>query len=187
MNIKGCLLLISKDIFFHSRYYRVYPAISFISSKSFIDIQLFIHSYPAFYPSIFIHILSFILLFFLVYPHLIQPFYPFKSCYLSLSILTFILLVIQSGSRLKWLAVACCLIGPSFACPAQQQSKPLCFYFPAPRCGHCWLPLLAAPALARRRSLSCTGSRCCQRRRRVSAAATASAGAGSGEGGGRGR
>jgi hypothetical protein len=39
-----------------------------------------------------------------------------------------------------------CLIGPSFACPAQQQGKPLCFYFPAPRCGHCCLPLLAAPA-----------------------------------------
>jgi hypothetical protein len=28
-----------------------------------------------------------------------------------------------------------CLIGPSFACPAQEQGKPLCFYFPAPRGG----------------------------------------------------
>ena len=39
-----------------------------------------------------------------------------------------------------------CLIGPSFACPAQQQGKPLCFYFPAPRCGGSRLPLLVAPA-----------------------------------------
>ncbi len=33
-----------------------------------------------------------------------------------------------------------CLISHSFACPAQQQGKPLCFYFPAPRCGHRRLP-----------------------------------------------
>jgi hypothetical protein len=55
--------------------------------------------------------------------------------------------VIRSGSRLILLVVTCCLIGPSFACPAQQQGKPLCFYFPAPRCGHSRLPLLLAPAL----------------------------------------
>ncbi len=30
--------------------------------------------------------------------------------------------------------------------PAQQQGKPLCFYFPAPRCGGSQLPLLVAPA-----------------------------------------
>jgi hypothetical protein len=53
MDIKGYLLLISKDIFFHPRYSRVYPAESFISSNSFIDIQLFIHLYPAFYPAIY--------------------------------------------------------------------------------------------------------------------------------------
>jgi hypothetical protein len=70
MDIKGYLqsFLICKDIFFHSRYSRVYPFISFISSSSFINIQLFIHLYPAFYPSIY--------LFILIYPHLIQPFYP---------------------------------------------------------------------------------------------------------------
>jgi hypothetical protein len=88
MHIKGCLLLISKDIFFHSRYSRVYPAISFISSNSFIDIQPFIHLYPAIYRII------------------------------SLCILTFILLDIRSGSRLIWLVVTCCLIRPSFECQA---------------------------------------------------------------------
>ncbi len=66
--------------------------------------------------------------------------------YISLCILTFILLVIRSGSRLIRLVVACCLIGPSFECPAQQLDKSLCFYFPAPRCGRSRLPLLAALA-----------------------------------------
>ena len=102
------------------------------------------------------------------------------SCCLSFisnNILTFILLVIRSGSRLIRLVVACCLIRPSFACPAQQQGKPLCFYFPDPRCGHRRLR-----ARARRRSG--TGPRCCPRRRRVSAAVGAWAGAGRGEGGG---
>jgi hypothetical protein len=40
-----------------------------------------------------------------------------------------------------------CLIGPSFACPAQEKRKPLCFYFPALRCGSSRLPLFVAPAL----------------------------------------
>ncbi len=85
MDIKGYLLLICKDIFFHSRYSCVYPFVSFIiSSIFFIDIQLlsvyilrFILSNP------FISC-SFILIFILIYPHLIQHFYPFVSCYLSL-------------------------------------------------------------------------------------------------------
>jgi hypothetical protein len=38
------------------------------------------------------------------------------------------------------------LAPPSLACPAQQQGKPLCFYFPSLRCGYRRLPLLAAPA-----------------------------------------
>ena len=146
MDIKGYLFMICKDIFFHARYCRVYPFISFISSNFFIDIQLFIHSYPSFYPLISIHILFYYPDLILIYPHLIQPFYPFVSCYFSRFILTFILLVIRSGSRLIRLVVACCLIGPSFAYPAQQQGKPLCFYFPAPRCGGSRLPLLVAPA-----------------------------------------
>jgi hypothetical protein len=100
-------------------------------------IQQFIYRYPTVYPYI-----SFYIPFILIYPHLIQPFYPFISLDLSL----FILLVIRSGSRLIRLVIACCVIRTSFACPAQQQSKPLCFYFPAPRCGHHLLPLLAAPA-----------------------------------------
>jgi hypothetical protein len=141
MDIKGYLFMVCKDIFFHARYSRVYPFISFMSSNFFIDIQLlsvyilhFILTYP---------ILScfFILIFILTYPHIIQSFYPFVYCYLSLFILTFILLVIRSGPLLIRLVVACCLIGPSFAYPAQQQGKPLCFYFPAPRCGGSRLPL----------------------------------------------
>ncbi len=111
MDIKGYLFMICDDIFFHSRYYRVYPSISFISSNLFIDIQLFIRLYPSFYPLISIHIMFF-------YPDLypcISTSYPtffhFISCYLSLFILTFILLVIRSGSRLIRLVVACCLIG----------------------------------------------------------------------------
>ena len=107
-------------------------------------------------------------------------FYPAIYPFLSINILTFILLVIRSGSRLIRLVVACCLIRPSFACPSQQQGKPLCFYFPNPRCGHRRLR-----ARARRRSG--TGARCCPRRRRVSAAAAASKRAGRGEGGGWGR
>ncbi len=64
MVIRGYLLLISKDIFFHSRQYRVYPAISFISSNSFYRyptvypfiscfLSLLIHSYPVFYPALY--------------------------------------------------------------------------------------------------------------------------------------
>ena len=74
MDINGYLLWISKDIFFHSRYSRVYPAISFISSYLFIDIQLFIHSYPAFYPRLSIHILFF---YPALYPDHILIFIPF--------------------------------------------------------------------------------------------------------------
>jgi hypothetical protein len=48
IDIKGYLFFLCKDIFFHSRYSRVYPFTSFISSNSFIDIQLVIHLYPAF-------------------------------------------------------------------------------------------------------------------------------------------
>ncbi len=114
-----------------------------MSSNFFIDIQFFypfisfglsshILSYPVLL-SFYIHILS--NLFILLYPAI-----------LSLFILTFILLVIRSGSRLIRLVVACCLIGPSFAYPAQQHSKPLWFYIPAPRGGGSRLPLLAAPA-----------------------------------------
>jgi hypothetical protein len=77
---------VSKDIFFHSRYSSVYPAISFISSNSFIDIQLFIHLYPAFilyihlYPvflscplSLYIHIVSNL---FILYILIFIPLYP---------------------------------------------------------------------------------------------------------------
>jgi hypothetical protein len=130
MDIKGYLFLICKDIFFHSRYSRVYPFISFISSNLFIDIQLFIHLYPFLIP---------------FYPDISTSYPAFLSFYI-LTFIPFILLVIRSGSRLIRLVRACCLIRTSFACPAQQQSKPLCFYFPAPRCGHHRLPLLAAPA-----------------------------------------
>ncbi len=52
--------------------------ISFISSNTFIDIQLSIHLYPAFYPSISLFILIYphlISLFILIYPD-IYPFYP---------------------------------------------------------------------------------------------------------------
>jgi hypothetical protein len=42
---------------------------------------------------------------------------------------------------------------PPFAYPAQQQGKPLCFYFPTPRCGHRRLPLLAAPGPSQQRHL----------------------------------
>ena len=146
MDIKGYLFMICKDIFFHARYFCVYPFISFISSNLFIDIQLlsvYIHCFILSYPFISC---SFILIFILIYSHLFQPFQPFVSCYLSLFILTFILLVIRSCSQLIRLVEACCLIGPSFAYPAQQQGKPLCFYFPAPRCGGSRLPLLVAPA-----------------------------------------
>jgi hypothetical protein len=136
-----------KDIFFHARYSRVYPFISFMSSNSFIDVLHFILTYPSFYPIIYNHILFF---YRDLYPFIFSS-YPtcLSFCILlfySFFILTFILLVIRSGSRLIRLVVACCLIGPSFAYPPQQQGKPLWFYFPATRCGGSRLPLLAAPA-----------------------------------------
>jgi hypothetical protein len=59
MDIKRYRFMICKDIFFHSRYSRVYPFISFISSNLFTNIQLFIRLYPSFYPLISIHILFF--------------------------------------------------------------------------------------------------------------------------------
>jgi hypothetical protein len=112
-------------------------------------INHFIHSYPAFYPRLSLHILFFILLFILTIS-------CFLSCFLSLCIhqypdiyppgYSIRFSADPAHSRLTRLVVACCLIRPSFACPAQQQGKPLCFYFPAPRCGHRRLPLLAAPA-----------------------------------------
>ncbi len=69
MDIKGYLFMVCKDIFIHARYSGVYPFISFMSSNSFIDILHFILTYP---------IIScfFILIFILIYPHLIQPLYP---------------------------------------------------------------------------------------------------------------
>ncbi len=83
MDMKGCLFMICKDIFFHSRYSRVYPFISFKSSNLFIDIQLFIRVYPSICPLISIHILFF-------YPDL----YPYISTsyptFLSFCILLFI-------------------------------------------------------------------------------------------------
>ena len=133
MDIKGHLFMICKDIFFHAKYSRVYPFISFMSSVFFIDIQLFIRLYPSFYPLISIHILFF---YPDLYPYISTSYPTFLSFCILLFIpfiLTFILLVIRSCSRLIRLVVACCLIGPSFACPAQQQGKPLYFYFPAPR------------------------------------------------------
>ncbi len=99
--------------------------------------QLILQFYP-FYP-IFI---PFILIFYPFYPAILS----LLSCYFIPFVMTFILLVIRSGPGLIRIVAACCLIGPSFACPAQQQGKPLRFYFPAPRCGHRCLPLLAAPA-----------------------------------------
>ena len=74
---------IYKDIFFHSRYSCVYPFISFISSNFFIGIQLFVRSYPSFYPLISIHILFF-------YPDL-YPYIPTSYLtFLSFCILLFI-------------------------------------------------------------------------------------------------
>ena len=146
MDIKGYLFMICKDIFFHARYssvYPLYPLCPAISSQISFILSVYILHFILTYPIISCF---FILIFVLIYPHLIQPFYPFVFCYLSLFILKFILLVIRSSSRLIRLVLVCCLIGPSFACPSQEQGKPLCFYFPAPRCGHRWLLLLAAPA-----------------------------------------
>ena len=136
--------MICKDIFFHVRYSCVYPFISFVSSSFFIDVLHFILTYSSFYPSIS----SFILLFY--------PFYPAILSLLSCYFIPFILLfypfypdIYPAGYSIRSWADpdrhCVCLIGPSFACPAQQQGKPLCFYFPAPSCGHRWLPLLAAP------------------------------------------
>ncbi len=81
MDITGYLFMICKDIFFHARYSRVYPFISFMSINFFIDVLQFILTYLSFYPIISYHILFYILIFILKYPHLIQPFYPFVSCY----------------------------------------------------------------------------------------------------------
>ncbi len=131
-----------------------------MSSNFFIDVLHFILTYPSFYPHIsssYPAILSLLSCYFIPFILLFYPFYllfyPFYPAILSLYpaifipfILTFILLVIRSGSGLIRIVAVCCLIGPSFACPAQEQGKPLCFYFPAPRCGHRCLPLLAAPA-----------------------------------------
>jgi hypothetical protein len=83
MDIKGYLLMICKNIFFHARYYRVYPFISFISSNLFIDIQLFIRLYPLFYPLISIHILFF-------YPDLYPLISTSYPTFLSFCILLFI-------------------------------------------------------------------------------------------------
>ncbi len=80
MDIKGYLFMRCKDIFFHARYfvyillYHLCPAIS--SQMSFIlssHILQFILTYP---------IIScfFILIFILIYPNLIESFYPFVSC-----------------------------------------------------------------------------------------------------------
>jgi hypothetical protein len=60
--------MICRDIFFHARYSRVYPFISFVSSNFFIDILHFIRVYSSFYPLISNHILFF-------YPDL----YPYIS------------------------------------------------------------------------------------------------------------
>ncbi len=110
---------------------------------------------------------SYIFLFILTYPHLsyyfipyillFYPLYPAISSLISCYFIPFILLfypfypdIYPAGYSIRSWADpdrhCACLIGPSFACPAQQQGKPLCFYFPAPRCGHRCLPLLAAPA-----------------------------------------
>jgi hypothetical protein len=85
-----------------------------------------------------------------------------------MSILTFLLLDIRSGSRLVLLVASCSLIRPSLACPANQWGKPL-IYLPAPRCCNRWPP---GQQRRRLRPASCssgTGSRCLQRRRRISA------------------
>jgi hypothetical protein len=75
--------MICKDIFFHSRYSRVYPFISFISSNLFINIQLFIRLYPSIYPLISIHILFF-------YPNLYSYISTSYPTFLSFCILLFI-------------------------------------------------------------------------------------------------
>ena len=88
MDIKGYLLLISKDIFLHSFIsfnILLYPAIhSYISNCLSIHILLlssYIHTYPDFYPALLsINILLF-------YP----AFYPSVSVILSMHILLFIL------------------------------------------------------------------------------------------------
>ncbi len=81
MDITGYLFMICKDIFFHARYFRVYPFISFMPSNFFIDILHFIRLYLTFYPLISNHILFFILIFILIYPHLIRFFFHVVSCY----------------------------------------------------------------------------------------------------------
>jgi hypothetical protein len=80
MDIKGYLFFLCKDIFFHSRYPRVYPFISFISSNLFIDIQLL---YPLCYPLISIHILFF-------YPDLCPDISTYYPTFLSFCIMLFI-------------------------------------------------------------------------------------------------
>ena len=145
-----------------------------------IDVLHFILIYPSFYPDIsstyptilsllscyfipfILPFIPFILLFYPFYPailSLLSFFLSLLSCYF----IPFILLFYPADYSIRSWADpdrhCACLIGPSFACPAQQQGKPLCFYFPAPRCSRCWRRRLRA------RRCSGTGSRCCQRRR----------------------
>ena len=104
------------------------------------------------YPHLSYYFIPFILLFYPFYPAILS----LLSAILSLLSCNFIPFILQfypfypaDYSIRSWADPdrrGACLIGPSFACPAQEQGKPLCFYFPAPRCGHRCLPLLAAPA-----------------------------------------
>jgi hypothetical protein len=108
-------------------------------------VQQFLYRCPSFYPHISFILSSHIL----IYPTILS----LLSCYFIPFILLFYPFypdIYPAGYSIRSWADpdrhCACLIGPSFACPAQQQGKPLCFYFPAPRCGHRCLPLLAAPA-----------------------------------------
>ncbi len=95
-----------------------------MSSNFFIDVLHFILTYPSFI---------------LKYPQLVLLFYPFYPDFLSLLSCYFILLfypfypaIYPAGYSIRSWADpdrrGACLIGPSLACPAQQQGKPLCFY-----------------------------------------------------------
>jgi hypothetical protein len=175
--------MICKDIFFRTRYSRVYPFISFMSSNFFIDVLHFILTYPSFYPIISNHILFF-------YPYLysyISSSYPTFLSFCILLFYPFYPVIYPAGYSIRFSTD-----------PARRGVLPNRTLFLhvllSNRVSHCVFisqPPDAAAAGSRcwRRRLrvrrrSGTGSRCCRRRRRVSAAAMASAGAGRGEGGG---
>ena len=111
--------------------YPLCPAVPYRCPSFYPHISFFLSSHILIYPTI----LSLLSCYFIPYILLFYPFYPD---------------IYPAGYSIRSWADpdrrGACLIGPSFACPAQQQGKPLFFYFPAPRCGGSRLPLLVAPA-----------------------------------------